>query len=475
MSGQNPRRGKLHQDPDRHGVDRQRRLLLGGMAAAAGSLMLSGCGGGSGSSAGGAVSGSNSPTPNSPGSAGGGQGGGAPAPTPLPDPTASGIEHIVVVMMENRSFDHYLGWLPGADGRQAGLHFQDKQGQWHATHPLAPMYQNCGQADPDHSYQGGRIQYDDGRCDGWLKAGTDDLFPIGYYQQKDLSFLGQAVPDWTTFDRYFCSILGPTYTNRFFMHAAQTDRLSNTATVSKLPTVWDRCADAGLTHAYYFSDIPFTALWGTKYLPISRPYASFLADAAVGMLPQVSFLDPRFGGESQGISNDDHPAADIRNGEAFLAEVYQAVTSSPNWDSTVLVITYDEWGGFFDHVAPPKGPISSVERSLGYDGRLGFRVPTVVISPFARRGHIEHAEYYDHTSILRLIEWRWNLPPLTLRDAQARNLAHALDFANPDRHAPTYQVPRGPFGSLCTGGTTGKSLPSSPLQQLARASGFTLP
>lgn len=447
------------------------------MAAAAGSMALSGCGGGS---SGGAASSSatQSPTPNSPGAGQGGQGQGDPGgqpPASLPDPTASGIEHVVVVMMENRSFDHYLGWLPGADGRQAGLSYQDKQGQWQATYPLAPMYQNCDKADPDHSYKGGRIQYDGGRCDGWLKAGTDDLFPIGYYEQKDLSFLGQAVPDWTTFDRYFCSILGPTYTNRFFMHAAQTDRLTNTSTVSKLPTIWDRCADAGLTHAYYFSDIPFTALWGTKYLSITRSYTEFLADVAVGMLPQVSFLDPRFGGESQGISNDDHPYSDIRNGEAFLSQVYQAVTSSPNWDSTVLVITYDEWGGFFDHVAPPKGRVSPVEQPLGYDGLLGFRVPTVVISPFARRGHVEHADYYDHTSILKMIEWRWNLPSLSVRDADARNLAYAMDFANPDTRVPAYQVPQGPFGMACP-----TSLPVSlsdafQLQQLAQAAGFSLP
>ncbi|HKJ94712.1 MAG TPA: alkaline phosphatase family protein, partial [Gammaproteobacteria bacterium] len=405
---------------DGGGIDRRRRLFLGGMAAAAGSLALSACkghgGAGPGNGAGGPPA---SDTHRSPVGHGGPS---SASHASLPDPTRSGIEHVVVVMMENRSFDHYLGWLPGADGRQAGLSYQDKQGQWHASYPLAPMYQNCSKGDPDHSYKGGRIQYDDGRCDGWLKAGTDDLFPIGYYEQKDLSFLGQAVPDWTTFDRYFCGILGPTYPNRFFMHAAQTDRLSNTTTISTLPTIWDRCAAAGLTHAYYFSDIPFTALWGDKYLSVSRPYAAFLADAAAGMLPQLSFLDPRFGGEGQGISNDDHPFADIRDGEAFLGEVYRAVTASPNWDSTVLVITYDEWGGFFDHIAPPKGPVSPVEQTLGYDGLLGFRVPTMVISPFARRGHVEHADYYDHTSVLKMIEWRWNLPALSVRDAHARNL-----------------------------------------------------
>ncbi|HXL33646.1 MAG TPA: alkaline phosphatase family protein, partial [Gemmatimonadales bacterium] len=171
-----------------------------------------------------------------------------PPPAPLlqaelPDPATTGIEHIVVFMMENRSFDHFLGWLPGADGRQAGLTYSDAGGAPHATFPLAPDFQGCGYADPDHSYAGGRVEYDDGACDGWLRA--NDVFSIGYYRQEDLAFLGHAVPDWTSFDQYFCSILGPTFPNRIYQHAGQTDRIANTATISLLPTIWDRLAARG--------------------------------------------------------------------------------------------------------------------------------------------------------------------------------------------------------------------------------------
>ena len=127
----------------------------------------------------------------------------------LPDPTTCGIEHVIVFMMENRSFDHFLGWLPGANGRQAGLTYLDAAGGAHSTFPLAPDFQGCGYADPDHSYTGGRVEYNDGACDGWLRA--NDVFSIGYYRQQDLAFLGRAVPDWVSFDRYFCSILGPTF------------------------------------------------------------------------------------------------------------------------------------------------------------------------------------------------------------------------------------------------------------------------
>ncbi|HET8604221.1 MAG TPA: alkaline phosphatase family protein, partial [Marmoricola sp.] len=150
----------------------------------------------------------------------------ANAATRLPQPDTSGIEHVVVVMMENRSFDHFLGWLPGADGRQAGLTYVDRYGLAHQTHHLS-AYSSCGYNDPDHSYEGGRIELDGGRCDGWLKAGLNDELAIGYYTQDDLGFLGRAAPAWTVCDRYFAAVMAETYPNRFYQHAAQTDRLHN--------------------------------------------------------------------------------------------------------------------------------------------------------------------------------------------------------------------------------------------------------
>lgn len=371
---------------------------------------------------------------------------------PLPKPNKSGISHIVLVTMENRSFDHFLGWLPGANGMQAGLSFTDTAGNTYPTYHLTD-YQGCGHADPDHSYAGGRVQYDNAKCDGFLEtAPAGDTFPIGYYTQPDLAFLGQAAPGWTTFDRYFAAIMAETFPNRIYQHAAQTDRLDNSTTISTLPTIWDRLADHSISGRYYYSDIPLLALWGRKYLSISSPIAQFFADCAAGSLPRVSFVEPRFLGESQGLSNDDHPFADIRNGEAFLNSVYAAVTASPAWPSTVLIINFDEWGGFFEHVPPTVAPIPPADRLAGnQDGRRGFRVPCLVISPWSRRGYVA-AGVYDHTSVLKMIEWRWNLRPLTIRDASAKNLASALDFSAGDDFAPQYSVPVGPFGSVCTSG-----------------------
>src|SRR2546425_3865565 len=130
-------------------------------------------------------------------------------PAALPAPGDSGIDHVVVVMMENRSFDHFLGWLGPADGRQKGLTYPDLDGNLTPTYPLAPDFQGCGRQDPDHSYEGGRVEFDDGRCDGWLRV--NDVYSIGYYERKDLAFLGQAAHDWTTCDRYFAAMLGPTF------------------------------------------------------------------------------------------------------------------------------------------------------------------------------------------------------------------------------------------------------------------------
>ena len=357
----------------------------------------------------------------------------------LPKPDKSGIKHVVVVMMENRSFDHLLGWLPGADGKQAGLVYADRQGAAFPTHPLAPDFQGCGHPDPDHSYDGGRVEYDDGLCDGWLRAGANDVYAIGYYTQGDLPFLGKAAPGWTVCSRYFAPIMAPTYPNRIYQHAAVTDRLDDSLTLCTLPTIWDRLAAAELRGRYYFSDIPFIALWGPKYAPITRPYAQFLQDCASGDLPEVAFVDPPFNGEDAGTSSDDHPHGDVRAGESWLYQTYRAVTAGRDWRHTVMVINFDEWGGFFEHVPPQEAPDVDPAFAL-----RGFRVPCVIVSPFSVPGSIAPG-VYDHTSVLKMIEWRWSLPPLSVRDAAANNLAEALNFSIERHTAPDYAVP--PFVS----------------------------
>ncbi|HUP92986.1 MAG TPA: alkaline phosphatase family protein [Solimonas sp.] len=371
----------------------------------------------------------------------------------LPAPEASGIDHIVVVMMENRSFDHFLGWVPGADGIQAGVTQIDRDGNPHQSWDLAPNFQNCNLNDPDHSYAGGHTQVNDGKMDGFLQTQpTGDIFPIGYYTAESLPFFKGCADNWTICDKYFSGILGLTTPNRVYMHAGQTDRVSNTVDISTLPTVWDRMLEKGRSVAYYYTDVSYTSFWGDKYKPFSKKYdmASFAADIAAGPLPDLMFVDNVGNTLDEGgaISMDDHPYADIRNGQAFLNAVYDVLRQSPSWERTLVVINYDEWGGFYDHVPPPIAPVSADEAALGNDGRLGCRVPCVLIGPRARRGHVEHMQL-DPNSILNMIAWRFGFEPLGVRTNSA-NLALALDFDSPPNlSAPAFEVPSGRFGGLC--------------------------
>jgi phospholipase C len=363
----------------------------------------------------------------------------------LPNPANSGLEHIVLVVMENRSFDHYLGWLPGADGKQAGLHYPDNSGKLHPTHHLTER-QGCGFNDPDHSYKGGRIQLNHGKLNGF-RRGTNDDFALGYYTRKDLPLYDKLVSEATVFDRWFCSILGPTYPNRFYTHAGRTDRIQNSMTTSTLTTIWDRLTAAGVSANYYYSDLPFLGLFGPDKAPLVRPVDTWFAQAAAGQLPQYSYLDPYFLGEDQGGSNDDHPHADILRGQSFVSQVANALVNSPLWEKSALIITYDEWGGFFDHVLPPVRADDPPKNGINH-AQAGFRVPSFLLSPFARRGGVDH-HGYDHTSILKLVEWRWSLKPLAPRDRAARNLAYAFDFQQPRKSVPSLPSVTDPGPHIC--------------------------
>jgi phospholipase C len=386
----------------------------------------------------------------------------------LPPPAESGIDHIVVLMMENRSFDHMLGWVPGANGVQAGRTFTDNAGQSHPSFKLT-KFQNCASDDPDHSFGGGRTQLNGGQMNGFLKTATvGDQFPIGFYGEADVPFFASAVKHWTVCDNYHCSILGPTWPNRFYMHSGQTDRLTTggptidtNSLLSILPTIWDLAKDAGLSARYYFGDAAFTALWGGKYSSISFPFAQFQADAAAGKLPSISYIDPMFDGESIGTSNDDHPLADIRNGQVLMNRVYQALTTSPNWAKTLLVINYDEWGGFADHVVPRMAPVSAhevkvgnVDSAVNADGTasafLGFRIPGIFIGPRAFRGVVSHAPL-DHSSVLNMITWRFGLPGLGIRATTSGNAANTLNFFGPPNLTlpPPVALVDQVFGSSC--------------------------
>jgi phospholipase C len=380
----------------------------------------------------------------------------APAPrraVGLGKPREAPFDTIVVLTMENRSFDHLLGWLPGANGKQAGLTYVDSAGKNHATWRIAPDWQGWRYADPAHDWQSAARQWNHGANDGFLETQPrGDAYPISYYTAEDLPVLATLARSYTTFDRYFCSLLGATWPNRLYMHCAATD-LDETGVypylqhATELPprgmvrpsrldlAIWDRLAEKSVSGGYYYASEPMTGLFESgKYDAISRRYERFKADAAAGRLPNVTFVDPEYGTipELTGTSNDDHPHGSVKVGDAFIGEVYDTLRRSPQWERMVFVLTFDEHGGFYDHQPPPVVRDDNVNPNPGPHpnyNQLGFRVPCVVMGPFAP-ARVERAGPYEHCSILRMIEWRWELQPMHARDRYAKNLANALDFSS---------------------------------------------
>jgi phospholipase C len=391
--------------------------------------------------------------------------------TAIPNPRNLPLDTIVVLMMENRSFDHYLGWLPGADGRQGGLVFVDGQGNRHSTHRLAPDFQGCAHPDPDHSWDGGRAQLDGGRMDGFLRSGENDVFSIGYYAEKDLPFMPAVAREFTAYDRFFCSLLASTYPNREYMHAAQSYGMKDN-TIPFGPeglgfpdsTIFAALSAKGVSNRYFYTDIPVSALWGAPGIARSGQVQEYYERCASGTLPAVSFVDPAFNGEEQGTSGDEHPHGDVRLGQAFMADVVHAFMESKHWKRGALFIVYDEWGGFFDHVRPPRVPDDRSNRDVALDfGQMGIRIPAVLVSPYARRGHVDH-NVYGFESILKLIRYRYGLAPLTRRDKYAKNIVRSFDFeSKPDYEVPSLPDPPQVVSSSCQGSVSVPDIGLNPL------------
>ena len=370
----------------------------------------------------------------------------------LPPAGAPGIDTVVVVMMENRSIDHFFGWVPdlvpGFEATQDQTYSGVRTNHWGAGG--RGDYAGCGYGDPAHGWDTGRAQKDQGFLGP--NSGNDE-FAVSYYEAVDLPVYQQLVGTFTTFDQYFCSIMASTYPNRYYMHSAQSGGIENNdfppergeLTGWNWPTIWDLLDSNGITSAYYFSNLPAIGLWGPKYAHKARHISHYYEDALAGLLPQVSFVDPFF--TVEGLANDDHPHADIRLGQEFISAVVSTFIRSPQWQRGALFVNYDEWGGFWDHITPPV--VDDPRGSLGF-GQLGFRTPTLLISPYARGPRVDHG-LYDHTSILEFIEDRFcgsarlkHLDPMA-RDGHGRSIGAAFDLTRfdpeVDLDALTYLAP----------------------------------
>lgn len=369
------------------------------------------------------------------------------------------IDHIVVLMLENHSYDNFLGTLgrTGADGLTLA-----SDGRPTASNPYADgraqhafrMPTTCQlDGEPNQSWVNSHVQYDRGRNDGFVRSGSGPV-AMGYWTGDELPFLHGLATTFPVGDRYFSSLLGPTFPNRRYLLAATSfgqvrDDLPGARSHPPNGTMLERLTAHGIGWKNYFSDLPTADLFPLlaaanrdKVVPI----ADFFSDARAGSLPGFSLVDPRFSGFRGGTrapATSQEDPQNIARGEEFTAQVVNAVMGGPAWPKTMLVYTYDEHGGWYDHVPPPAavapdsiGP--EVPGDQRYDGfaRYGFRVPCVVVSPYARPGYVSHV-VHDHTSILKLVETKWNLGALTYRDANASNLLDLVDL----RSRPAFLSP----------------------------------
>ena len=373
--------------------------------------------------------------------------------TKLPSPRDLPVDTFVVLMMENRSFDHYFGWRGDADARNAGLQYPDKDGKLFATYRLTPDFQGCGHPDPEHGWVGGRWQLNGGRNDGFLTGNADgvssDEFAIGYYLRDDLPFMGPASEAFQLHDRFFCSILASTYPNRHYMWSAQgggfkTNYMPVAEQGHKWETIFDRAISKGVSARYFQSDLPFSALYGTRGIPWTGNVQEYYARCASGTLPNISFVDPPFreGGGGDGVSADDHPHGDIRLGQAFMSDVVHAFMESPQYRRGALFVVYDEWGGFFDHVPPPRVPDDRQNNADQLEdwAQMGFRIPALTISPFVRPGSVSHAAL-GFESILKLISYKFALGHLTKRHRYAYNIGKTMEWRRPRMEPPELPDP----------------------------------
>jgi len=365
------------------------------------------------------------------------------------------IKHFVVVVMENHSFDNVLGTLkrPGVDGLTfAGGAATNSNPDEHGTPVTAFRLPTLCQ-DGFHvsqAWDASHRQWNGGAMDGFVV--TSGREAMGYYTEKDLPVthaLGKLFP---VCDRWFCSTMCQTFPNRMFLLAATSQGATTTdvheRATSKAPatgTIFRRLDAAGISWKNYLVDLGDSMLWGPNAFAAQQghvfPITSFYADAATGTLPSFSIVSP----EGLGIASEENPQ-NVSLGEAFVWSVATAVMRSPAWGSSALLITYDEHGGYYDHVPPvpvpnPDGIHPNVGDDHGDDFTWsGFRVPTILVSPWAKANHVSHT-VFDHTSMLAFLERKWSLRPLTKRDAVANDMFDLFDLSR--RHfAKPPQLPK---------------------------------
>lgn len=370
------------------------------------------------------------------------------------------IDHIVVLMLENRSFDNMLGALSlppaqGGFGRTdvnglGGAESNQYNGAMYPVFPLSstrfrdgPCHESeCVQRQLRHENGGFVFDFEGVRKSEPLGA------VMGYYPTTMLPVYEFLSNEFVVCDRWHSSVPGPTWPNRLYSIAGQSDgQRGNTMphVGYGLKTIFEHLHDAGVSWGYYSHDRVFSFLRVfRRFLASSeiRPFAQFYQEAAAGTLPSVVWLEPEFGTRPGTVSNDDHPPGDLMAGQQLVAKVYDALRSGPAWPRTLFILTYDEHGGFYDHVVPP----AAADDRNDFQ-QYGLRVPAFLVSPLVQRGAVDD-RLLDHTSILRTILDRFcarngQLPSMGARTDHATSLWAALSLTAPrdtPLSAPTVSI-----------------------------------
>ncbi|MGO8677362.1 MAG: alkaline phosphatase family protein [Limisphaerales bacterium] len=420
------------------------------------------------------------------------------------NPTAGfqGIARFVVLMLENRSFDHLMGYLKAANPKVAGLTGSEFN-QRDPNSPGDPQIKVSRASsfvmtfDPGHEYYDVQIQLygpqtptdpklppianppcDPAPMTGFIASATqaiefsgDENLVMGCFQADQLPVLSTLAGEFALFNFWHSSLPGPTWPNRFFVHAATSGGLTDSPSTAQIlagfsfqnGTIYDRLKGAGKVWRIYHDGLPQTAGISSlrpEYLdPLTTRFQSmdhFFDDLKNGKLAEYSFIEPRYDtGNNYVAGNSMHPLNDITKGEALVKSVYEALRNSQYWAETMLIVTFDEHGGFYDHQSPPAavptGDDSKYANPLHHFpfDRLGIRVPALVISAYTAKATIigddpaDPANVFDHTSVLATVEKRFGLKPLTNRDAGATTLEAAINLSAPrllPAEAPT-QLP----------------------------------
>ncbi len=353
------------------------------------------------------------------------------------------IKHVISLMQENHSFDNYFGSYPGADGIPARTCMAERLGKPRGACVKPFRIGNRATEDLNHSSDIFRAQYHGGRMDGFVAAisratGRTGAQTMGHYDDRDIPYYWNVADNYTLFDRFFTSAHGGSVSNHMFWVTATPGNTKGETIPEKgfgdLPTIFDRLEAKGVSWKFYVQNydprITFRAkvlgdrgsqiVWVplldyARYIDDPKlfahivPIEQYYEDLRRGTLPAVSYIAPS--------GSSEHPPGSIKSGETFVRTMINALMQSSAWSTSAFTWTYDDWGGWYDHVKPPR-----VDR-FGY----GFRAPALLVSPYSKRGYVSH-KTLDFTSILKFIEDNWRLEPLASRDRRAQSIADGLDF-----------------------------------------------